>query len=222
MTSHSHSPSELREAAARLAAVLHIEGSTEYRLGVLKRLVRRLGDDGYPTFLKLVMIIAESDDEIAKKALSDAFVFALSRLDVPSGQLSSWGASRLGDRTATQERRPGTMPRRQLGPIEFLTAWYAQRTQLPQLDEARYTEVLAALIELCNYNPDLRRLYSAKLLADSRNELEGAYTRVTCDALAAIAQAWTEDAKPRDIAHAAIAHRAVAEVVPRGWILRDL
>ena len=220
MTSHSHSPSELREAAARLAAVLHIEASTEYRLGVLKRLVRRLGDDGYPTFLKLVMIIAESDDEVAKKALSDAFVVALSRLDVPSGQLSSWGASRLGDRTATQERRPGA--RRQLGPIEFLTAWYAQRTQLPQLDEARYTEVLAALIELCNYNPDLRRLYAAKLVADSRNELEGAYTRVTCDALAAIAQAWTSEASPRDIANAAVAHRASAQSVPRGWILRDL
>lgn len=220
MSPHSHSPSNLREAAARLAGVMHVEASAEYRLGVLKRLVRRLGEDGYPTFLKLVMIIAESDDDAAKKALSDAFVVALNRLDVPSGPLTSWGASRLGDRTA--DRRPGASPRRLFGPIEFLTAWYAQRTQLPQLDESRYTEVLASLIELCNHNPDLRRLYSAKLVADSRNELEGAYTRVTCDALAAIAQAWTPEATPRDVANAAVAHRAVAEVVPRGWILRDL
>jgi len=213
MPVRSLTPSTLREIASRLAAAMRTDATPEYRLGILKRLARRLGENGYPAFLKLMAIIAESDDEAAKKAIADAFVLALNRMDSPSGHLTSWGAP---------QGRAGGAPRRQLGPIEFLTAWYAQRTQLPQLDETRYVEVLALLIEICNRNADLRRLYAAKLSADSRNELEGAYTRVTCDALAAIAQAWTGDASPRDVAHAAVAHRATAQAVPRGWILRDL
>jgi len=228
MSLRSYTPSNLREAAARLAGALRVEHSAEYRLGVLKRLARRLGDDAYPAFLKLLAVIAESDDDVAKAAIADALAIALRRMDLPSGQLTSWGASHLWDKNiAEQPRRPqeprhSATPRRQLGPIEFLTAWYAQRTQLPQLDETRYTQVLTLLIELCNHNAELRRLYSAKLMADSRNELEGAYTRVTCDALAAIAQAWLSDASPQDVASAAVAHHALAQSVPRGWVLRDL
>ena len=193
---------------------------------MLKRLARRLGDDAYPVFLKLIFVIAESDDDLAKAAIADAFVTALKRMDLPSGQLTSWGASHLWEKNAgarpREPSRPGATPRRQLGPIEFLTAWYAQRTHLPQLDETHYTQVLALLIELCGHNAELGPLYSAKLIADSRNELEGAYTRVTCDALAAIAQAWMSNATPAEVANAAIAHHAVAQSVPRGWVLRDL
>jgi hypothetical protein len=228
MSSLIYMPSNLRESAARLAAVLRAEPSAEYRLGVLKRLARRLGENAYPVFLKLLAVIAESDDEVAKQAIADSLVVALKRMDLPSGQLTSWGGSHMWQKDAPvqagtfNETRQSNTPRRQLGPIEFLTAWYAQRTQLPQLDESRYAQVLTLLIELCNRNAELRRLYSAKLVADSRNELEGAYTRITCDALAAIAQAWMNEASPADIAHAATGHRALAPGVPRGWVLRDL
>lgn len=190
-------------------------------------MARRLGEDAYPVFLKLLSIIAESDDDVAKTAIAEALVVALNRMDLPSGQITSWGGSNLrggldesdGD---ARDETPSTTPRRQLGPIEFLTAWYAQRTQLPQLDEKHYTQTLTLLIELCNHSPDLRRLYPAKLVADSRNELEGAYTRVTRDALATIAGAWSNETAPGDIARKVVAHEPDVQAIPRGWILRDL
>jgi len=225
MSTDDSTPTHLREVAARLAGALHGERSVEYRLGLLKRLARRLGEDAYPVFLKLLSIIAESDDDVAKTAIADALVVALNRMDLPSGQLTSWGGSNLrsgGTETADGVPPSSTTPRRQLGPIEFLTAWYAQRTQLPQLDEKHYTQTLSLLIELCNHSPELRRLYPAKLVADSRNELEGAYTRVTRDALATIAQAWSSDAAPAEIARKVAAHESGAQTIPRGWILRDL
>lgn len=234
MSTDIYTPAHLREVAARLAGALHGERSVEYRLGVLKRLARRLGEEAYPVFLKLLSIIAESDDDVAKTAIADALVVALNRMDLPSGQLTSWGGSNLradatepapaGEPAGAAQPAPAgsATPRRQLGPIEFLTAWYAQRTQLPQLDEKHYAQTLALLIELCNHSSELRRLYPAKLVADSRNELEGAYTRVTRDALATIAQAWTGDAAPADIARKVVAHEVDVQAIPRGWILRDL
>jgi len=226
MSTDDYTPTHLREVAARLAGALHGGRSVEYRLGLLKRLARRLGEEAYPVFLKLLSIIAESDDDVAKTAIAEALVVALNRMDLPSGQLTSWGGSNL--RSGSEEASDGSSlsasstPRRQLGPIEFLTAWYAQRTQLPQLDEKHYTQTLSLLIELCNHSPELRRLYPAKLVADSRNELEGAYTRVTRDALATIAQAWSSDATPAEIAKKVAAHESGAQTIPRGWILRDL
>lgn len=227
MSSPTFNPTTLRDAAARLAGALRAGTGAEYRLGLLKRVARRLGDDAYPVFLKLLSIIAESEDREAKAAIADALVMALNRMDLPSGQLTSWGASHLhsglqGNAAASEESLSGATPRRQLGPIEFLTAWYAQRTQLPQLDEAQYTQVLTLLIELCNHSDELRRLYPAKLVADSRNELEGAYTRATRDALATIAKAWTGNASPSDIASQVITHEGSTQSIPRGWILRDL
>ena len=227
MSTDIYSPPRLREVAARLAGALRHQQSPEYRHAILKRVARRLGEHAYPVFLKLLSIIAESDDDQAKTAIADAFVVALNRMDLPSGQLTSWGGTNLrGGSDAESEEpsaaSPSTTPRRQLGPIEFLTAWYAQRTQLPQLDEKHYAQTLSLLIELCNHSPELRRLYPAKLVADSRNELEGAYTRMTRDALAAIARTWSNDASPADVAKAVTTHEPDVQAIPRGWILRDL
>lgn len=218
MSTEIYTPARLREVASRLAGALHAERSAEYRLALLKRLARRLGEEAYPVFLKLLSIIAESDDDVAKTAIAEALVVAVNRMDLPSGQLTSWGGSNLrGDGAAT-----ATSPRRQLGPIEFLTAWYAQRTQLPQLDEHHYAQTLSLLIELCNHSEELRRLYPAKLVADSRNELEGAYTRVTREALATIAREWSGNAPPSEIAGKVVVHESGTQTIPRGWILRDL
>ncbi|HEY0178339.1 MAG TPA: hypothetical protein VGC30_01765, partial [Dokdonella sp.] len=82
MSAHAYTPSNLRESAARLAATLCARPNAEYRLGVLKRLARRLGEDAYPVFLKLLSIIAESDDDAAKSAIADALVVALNRMDL--------------------------------------------------------------------------------------------------------------------------------------------
>src|SRR5690606_14228146 len=91
------SSAELRAAADRLVSALAAHADPEYRLTVLKRLVRRLGEERYPLFLRLVGVVAESDDARAQGLLADTFGTALRRMDMPGGALSSWGAARLPD-----------------------------------------------------------------------------------------------------------------------------
>src|SRR3546814_14594528 len=93
------SPTELRAAADRLVSALAAHSDPEYRLTVLKRLVRRLGEERYPLFLRLLGVVAESDDARAQRLLAETFGTALRRMDVPGGALSSWGRS--------EERRVG-------------------------------------------------------------------------------------------------------------------
>ena len=48
-------------------------------------------------FLRLLGVVAESDDVRAKRLLADTLATALRRMDLPGGALSSWGATRLPD-----------------------------------------------------------------------------------------------------------------------------
>ena len=79
---------QLRNAAGRLVAALGAHDDPEYRLAVLKRLSRRLGEDQYPMFLRLLGVVAESDDREAKRLLADTVATALRRADLPGGALS--------------------------------------------------------------------------------------------------------------------------------------
>src|SRR3546814_8198389 len=71
------SPTELRAAADRLVSALAAHSDPEYRLTVLKRLVRRLGEERYPLFLRLLGVVAESDDARAQRLLAETFGTAL-------------------------------------------------------------------------------------------------------------------------------------------------
>jgi hypothetical protein len=219
------SPEALRTAAGRLVASLAAHDDDEYRLTVLRRLARRLGDDGYPLFLRLLTVVAESDDTDAKRLLADTFGAALRRMDMPGGALSSWGATRLPqsgtlDAAALSGGFFGASPRRLLGPVEYLTVWHLQRTQRIVLGADSYRDTLAKLVALFNHGDEARALYPQKLAADAANQLEGAYTRVTRDSLAAIAAAWKAGESPERVAQAAVSAGATEH--PTGWLVRDL
>lgn len=233
MTDATPTPEALRDAAARLVATLAAHEDDEYRLTVLRRLVRRLGEERYPLFLRLLTVIAESDDETAQRLVADTFGAALRRMDLPGGALSSWGATRLPDSSNAPGSEPGTLnvsalsggffgatPRRLLGPVEYLTVWHLQRTQRIVLGAESYREALAHLVALFNRSDEARKLYPQKLAADAVNQLEGAYTRVTRDSLAAIAAAWNAGKTPEDVARAAVGAGAAEH--PSGWLVRDL
>lgn len=220
------SPESLHTAAGRLVAALGAHDDDEYRLTVLRRLSRRLGDDGYPLFLRLLTVVAESEDDQAKTLLAETFGAALRRMDMPGGALSSWGATSLPATGATLDVSAlsggffGASPRRLLGPVEYLTVWHLQRTQRLVLDAELYRSTLARLVDLFNHSEAARTLYPQKLASDAQNELEGAYTRVTRDALAAIASAWQAGQAPEQVAQAAV--NAGATDHPSGWLVRDL
>lgn len=220
------SPAALRTAADRLVSALAAHADPEYRLTVLKRLVRRLGEERYPLFLRVVGVVAESGDIRAQRLLADTFGTALRRMDLPGGALSSWGATRLPDQatpvaaSAFSGQFFGATPRRMLGPVEYLTVWHLQRTQRTALCAGTFRTSLGRMITLLNHSADARALYPQKLAADAQNELEGAYTRATRERLAAIAAAWKAGLSPDAVAQAAL--DAAAADTPRGWVVRDL
>lgn len=219
-------PDALRQAADRLVSALLAHDNAEYRLAVLKRLVRQLGEERYPTFIRLLGVIAESDDVRAQTLVADTFGAALRRTDLPGGALSSWGATQLPD--STQPLSPsafsgqffGSAPKRLLGPVEYLVVWHLQRTQRAVLGDEAFRTTLARLIALFNRSEDARVLYPQKLSADAQNELEGAYTRVTRETLATIAADWKAGRPPEEIAAAIPAGGSGAH--PRDWVVRDL
>ncbi|KLJ00570.1 hypothetical protein [Luteimonas sp. FCS-9] len=220
------SAQSLRAAADRMVSALSAHHDPEYRLTVLKRLARRLGEDRYPLFLRLLGVVAESDDAHAQRLVAETFGTALRRMDLPGGALSSWGATRLPDgagpvsASAFSGQFFGGTPRRLLGPVEYLTVWHLQRTQRTALSAQTFRESLSRMIALLNRSEDARTLYPQKLAADAQNELEGAYTRATRERLAAIAAAWRAGRTPDEIAQAAL--DAAAADTPRGWVTHDL
>lgn len=219
-------PAALREAADRLVSALAAHADPEYRLTVLKRLSRRLGEEYYPTFLRLLGVVAESDDERAKRLLAETIGAALRRMDLPGGALSSWGATGLPDPAgpiaagALSGHFFGATPRRLLGPVEYLAVWHLQRTQRTRLGAEAFRTSLEQLVGLLNHSEEARTLYPQKLAADAQNELEGAYTRATRERLAAIAAAWRAGKPPAEVAQAAL--ESAAEQPPGAWVVRDL
>ncbi len=222
-----------REAAARLTQSLGSTYDESLRLALLKRLAKRFGELGYPGFLKLLLVIAESDDVQAQQQLADALALGLSRVDVPSGELTSWGGSSAWPALQSPELQSldahtlshladARAPRRQLGPIEYLTVWYCQRTQRPYLSEDAYREALAKLVALIDRNPQARELYPLRIESDIVNGREGSYTRQTRDRLLALAAAWRAGHDAEQIAQAASNAGARPLDPTQQRLLRDL
>lgn len=214
----------LLETTRRLVGALQQESSMELRLALAKRVVRQLGDEAYPVFLKMLLIVAESEDAAAKQCVADLLAAAAQRMDLPSGPLSAWGSScrNAGDDPACCTA--GSMNRRRLlGPIEYLTVWYCQQTQRPMLDKALYADAMRKLLALFELNPQLRAVYAGKLGADVGTELEGTYTRDTRDILGRLAQSWQQsDSTPEDVVQSVIRGTTPIAPMPAGWIVHQL
>jgi hypothetical protein len=212
----------LLETTRRLVHAFQQESSMELRLALAKRIVRQLGDDAYPVFLKMLLIVAESEDPAAKQCVADLLAAAAQRMDLPSGPLSAWGSShRSGDGAAYTA---GSMNRRRLlGPIEYLTVWYCQQTQRPMLDKALYADAMRKLLSLFELNPQLRTFYASKLSAEVGTELEGTYTCDTRAILGRLAQSWQHGGRtPEEVVQAAIRGTAPVTPMPPGWIVHQL
>jgi hypothetical protein len=197
-----------RESAARLAQLLEQNADEELCLAVLKQLNRRFGEHGYPGFLKLLLIVAESAHAGARRRLADGMALGLRRGDAPSGVLTSWGATRFWS-TQTPLRAgmlPGNLsgvaPRRQLDPLEYLTVWFSQRTHRPYLSDSTYRECLTRLLELFNVSDGARLWYPLKIESDLAG-IEGAFTRQTRQRLEVITAGWKQGQPVRLIAAAA-------------------
>ena len=201
-----------RESAARLTQLLERDADDELCLAVLKQLNRRFGEQGYPGFLKLLLIVAESGHGAAQQRLANCMALGLRRGDAPSGVLTSWGATRFwSNQTPLRAGMlPGNIvgvaPRRQLDPVEYLTVWFSQRTHRPYLGELTYRESLTRLLGLFDTSTVARLWYPLKIEADLAG-IEGAFTRQTRRRLAVIAAGWKQG-QPAGLIAAAAADEA--------------
>ena len=198
-----------RQSAQRLIAFLETTDDPERSLTVLNLLCRRFGDHGYPGFIKLLLIIGDSAALLAKQRLSDAIALGLRRGNVPSGALTSWGATRFW---ASQQplhagmlpgNSMGVAPRRQLDPLAYLTVWFCQRTHRPFLSESTYQRCVVTLLDLFNCSRAAREVYPLKIAADLTG-IEGAFTRQTRQRLGALAESWQRDLPASQIAASAV------------------
>lgn len=194
-------PDWLGSARALIAALVR-NPDADIRAAILNRVARRLGDEWYPVFIKIACVVGESDDEDAQKLLADALAHAMKKGDLPSGSLTSWGGS--GALNTAPAGVPGSFfrasPRRNLGPIEYLSCWHSQSTNRSPLTDDLYRVSLTSLLRLFNASSAAARAYCVKLQADSVNELEGTFTAVTRHRLAAVADLWSQGLPPAEIA----------------------
>lgn len=205
--------SQYREAAARLVEVMkHVHDPV--RLSVLKRVARDGSEMSYPRFLKLLLIVAESDDTLGKQALADCLAAALRSMDLPAGELTAWGASQLWQtgfsRDSFMAKTMAAAPTRNFGPVEYLAVWFCQKTQRPYLSVSTYQTVMSRLLELINHNAEARELYPRKILADLALASEGAFTRSTRQHLKTLADAWLQALPPETVAQLAAGQQSLA------------
>lgn len=177
-------------AEALIEACVYLP-TPEDRVRWLERLCLSLGDTLYPAFLHVLCHIGEHGDPGAQKAVADVLVLALQSGRLPSGRHAAWG-SMHGTATRT------------MGPIEYLCAWHAQPGNRGQLNAIAFDRAARALLGLVSHSDSARRLYCAKLLADSEDPLGGAWSRATRQALQAMARAWAAGVQPQRSAEDAV------------------
>jgi len=201
---------DLVSITRKLLWVLDSRPEPEFRLAIINRLNQQLGEQPYPSLLKAMLMVAEGDDEPAKALLADTFAYAIDEMNLPTGSVSSWGASAGLPAYA-----------RRLGPIEFLTAWFSQPTDRTTLSRSGYQRTLVGLIKLFNCSAHARQLYPRWLQSEVESRQEGTYTKSTRDRLAAIARSWLDGLSAEAITEAAMTDQSLPSLGP-AMVLRDL
>lgn len=178
------SQADWKAAAVELVNALHALDQDDSRVRLLESLCRRLGRDLYPAFLEILCAIEHGGDETARRLMARTLVSCLMSGRLPAGELPSWGSA-----TVTADRSFGQV--RQLGPIEFACAWYAQPNSLGALSQRQFTAVVTALLSLVTSDAEAEALYRRKLAHDSEDPLGGALSNRTRDGLRSLVDAWT-------------------------------
>jgi hypothetical protein len=158
---------------------------------LLEAVCRGLGDELYPAFLRVLAEVGRQGQHDARAAVARALVHALRTGRLPSGRRGAWGASAGGGARS-----------RSMGPLEYLCAWAVQSSGADgdTLPAADFESAAQAVMTVVSASNSARLLYCEKLLADAADPLEGALSRNTRQAMAAMAQAWAGGAMPAEAA----------------------
>lgn len=215
---------EIVEAARSLLQLLRAAATPDDRVAIVNRVAHRIGDHLFPAFIKLIVTVGESRDAEAQRLLAETFADAIHRGDVPSGTLSSWGipAAWAPHPSLANTASFGGATRRNLDPIEFLTAWHSQVTDRPALRDAIFARALLALLRVFSSVPKAATLFQMKLRSDCVNQPAGTFTDVTRARLTALADAWANAAPIEAIVQQAIGSAPHPGPVAAGLRIRTL
>ncbi len=170
-------------ASHELASQLQQLTDLDSRVDLLDSLCNRLGPDLYPAFLQLLFFIEQYADANVQKQLTDTLAYAMSTGRLPCGTLPAWGST-----SSTTSKMYSSS--RALGPIEFLCAWYAQPTNLPQIHDAIFNDALSTLLRLIDSNQVARKMYCYNLNMDAINDSIGMFSSATRTGMTKLAKAW--------------------------------
>jgi hypothetical protein len=195
-------------AAQRLVSALRGQPDDDARSRLLERVATRVGGAHYLAFIQLLCAVQHFGDTNARRGLAEALAGALARHRLPAGPIPAWGASSLpangpGSGLLYVGHASGA---RRLGPIEFLCASLTQSAggagAAPDDDVAF---ALRCVIELVGASPRAVDLYTAQLVVDADDPLQGTLNRRTRDTLRAIAGLWRAGESPERIVRRGLA-----------------
>ncbi len=199
------SPENWRLSAARFVNALTLLETLEQKHSLLIHIAKLLEVNDFSGFLKLLLLLAECDDEQAKRECAKTIAYSLKSLDLPVGALTAWGNSQFFSHAANAlsanrfSFSSSISPARNYAPIEYLTVWFCQKTHRPYLSETMYFNALEKLLALLKYDDEAYRIYPFYIKNELENSSEGAYISLSRRYLLALVEAWSADANPSQI-----------------------
>lgn len=189
---------DFHASAGELVRGLAALGDDDARVRLLETVCRGLGQRLYPAFLQILLTVERFGDEIARSCIANTLVHCLVSGRLPAGALPAWGGASFGASAPFGQIR-------QLGPIEYVCAWYAQPSNLPTLSQAQLDTVLGALLRLVSSDVRATELYRRKLEHDAHDPLGGALSNRTREAVRELVSAWRDaDGGGQDAARLAV------------------
>jgi hypothetical protein len=180
-------------AAQALADGVATLPASDQRVELMEAVCLGLGDALYPAFVNLLCHLGRHGEPPVRRLVADTLVQALRSGRVPSGRVAAWGAALRADAAAFGRERS-------LGPIEYLCAWHAQPSGRSPLPASAFDAALQPLLQLVDASPGARALYCAKLRADVRDPLGGAWSRGARQGVLSLVDAWEAGLPPDDVA----------------------
>ena len=189
---------DFHASAGELVRGLAALGDDDARVRLLETVCRGLGQRLYPAFLQILLTVERFGDGAARTGVAGTLVHCLASGRLPAGALPAWGGASVGASAPFGQVR-------QLGPIEYVCAWYAQPSNLPTLSRAQLDTVLGALLRLVSSDARAAELYRRKLEHDADDPLGGALSNRTREAVRELVGAWRGADDDDDVARAAVA-----------------
>ena len=156
------------------------------RVRLLDRICVRLDNGLYPALLHILYCIENYGEHTAQEQIVNTLHYALSTGRLPSGKLPAWGSTERIDNSPFGQTR-------NVGPIEYLCAWYAQPTNLPAMDQGTFLTICSSLLRLVSIDENARDMYCQKLLSDADDPLSGSLSGNTRYGLKNLAQQWQDN-----------------------------